>query len=959
MWPFYSRPKIPSNSPSFTFLVPPKTAGKPTFSETFSQSYSSFTAVYFYETQGLTIYLTYSSSLCQYDDVRYLFDFVINDEKPFTTVSSFSLNRPFISIPISSQNLQNSNKFGKKYDIHEKINKNDFILSIKIRSHCLSNVCVCDNIPYVGIMNLGLTCYIAASLQYLASITPFVSLIFRQKPEPNTTSYELQRVFGQMKSSTTPLSITTFVSSFGSNLRDLIFIEQDAHEFITMLFDRLDTELGEEFCKKRKALFGVETMRIIQCTKIDIKSEIIEDSNDIDLPVKGVHNLKRALDKISTKEKMTGNSKWDTGDEKYGKQDAVLYKKYKILPPFLMFHLMRFTYNESNFECEEVKSSFDCPNEIDMSKYVIDNYTHETRYKMMGIVAHRGCLISGHYVAFISPKVDNDRWFQFNDSTVSVSSLNEARATFGGGKSAIMNLFGAHNDFVAYLVGYVRYDFIEENRKNLIAPVEIAPLLSNNFSANILNLTKLSNQSETIHKQADDDVIDLDKTKSFSPKKPILDTIYGKGERIDWNEKDKTIFELIGIPKNSNVKIYINYPKMNSLLGPIDGNKSASDFAFKGFFIQFIVTDGSINEPVFVYIENVLFSVDDTSTLFYKYNNDYLLVFENDFLTNDSPCVPSCSSITLISKNGITLNINEIKLKVMANTSYQSIQVMLAEHLNQRNTQINLKQNLKILPSRVLIYSGNKFLPPNKYKNALLLHKFYSLEYRILVEPATINSMNFNVPLTLFLTDLNHVTTKKEEYWFSKDTLIQSLFQYIPVFFNFPKNTKFLISIQNQGIATTILGPSPTEICHSQFVNINDAQNDFQNVRVDLIRGFFPKKMAEFKEFIKQKKMLTIEVRTENLWNCSRTIGFFDVNKDSTFLDIVNIVKIMDKMENINIKEISVKSENYIFFGLLVQENANVFDSLIKASQQTQANPRSVLNHERPVISIKLNPKSK
>ena len=40
------------------------------------------------------------------------------------------------------------------------------------------------------------------------------------------------------------------------------------------------------------------------------------------------------------------------------------------------------------------------------------------RYHLHAILVHRGTLNAGHYYAFIRPNVDEDRWFEFNDSRV-------------------------------------------------------------------------------------------------------------------------------------------------------------------------------------------------------------------------------------------------------------------------------------------------------------------------------------------------------------------------------------------------------------------------------------------------------------------------------------------------------------------------------------------------------------
>lgn len=64
-------------------------------------------------------------------------------------------------------------------------------------------------------------------------------------------------------------------------------------------------------------------------------------------------------------------------------------------------------------------------NGLDMNKYVLDPHTGESNiYDLYAISNHMGSLYGGHYTAHCKNSLDN-RWYEFNDSSVSKSGENE------------------------------------------------------------------------------------------------------------------------------------------------------------------------------------------------------------------------------------------------------------------------------------------------------------------------------------------------------------------------------------------------------------------------------------------------------------------------------------------------------------------------------------------------------
>ena len=95
------------------------------------------------------------------------------------------------------------------------------------------------------------------------------------------------------------------------------------------------------------------------------------------------------------------------------------------------------------------------------------------RYHLLSILMHRGTTEYGHNFAFIRPNISDNRWFNFNDSTVTeVTKMYALDQGIGGdfshyeylpnvycGKgqpSASLNLKYVENNTNAYMLIYIR-----------------------------------------------------------------------------------------------------------------------------------------------------------------------------------------------------------------------------------------------------------------------------------------------------------------------------------------------------------------------------------------------------------------------------------------------------------------------------------------------------------------------
>ncbi len=103
----------------------------------------------------------------------------------------------------------------------------------------------------------------------------------------------------------------------------------------------------------------------------------------------------------------------------YSKVDTVKRMCFKKLPPVLAIQLKRFDYDWERETPIKFNDYFEFPRELNMEPYTVqglakaegttvteENLTDNdgTRYKLVGIIVHKGQANGGHYYSFIQQK---------------------------------------------------------------------------------------------------------------------------------------------------------------------------------------------------------------------------------------------------------------------------------------------------------------------------------------------------------------------------------------------------------------------------------------------------------------------------------------------------------------------------------------------------------------------------
>ena len=834
-----------------------------------------------------------------------------------------------------------------------------------------------EPVPYVGIYNLGLTCYINSSIQLLNSCSPFTQLLYDQIPEKGTVTFELQKVFSELQSSQKAISIVKLIRAFGSNIYHMIAQEQDAHEFITALLDKIDTDLGKEFVKKREDVCGVIETRVLECPAAHIRNEVDELSNEIQVTVAGFDDLISSLREQTAVEKLTGNNQWDAG-EKYGKQDAKRFIRYKKLPKVLLFHLVRVAYNVKSQRAEEVTNHFDCPEHLDMKEFCLKE-VDKTKYTLVSVIAHRGDPNTGHYIAFAQPKYDGN-WYLFNDSSVSKVTFMEVSKTFGETRNIIQTLLShiGYGNFIAYLVAYIRNDQLKVKEKfatrlstdfgeivtaRLITKSEIDPLevyksgeivtVNDGNSCSIEGI--FNNGNYNFSDDCEDDIISFHlseqnnkKTEETNKTQPETTKEKEKSkqltkkeiEKLEEEEKKKIqkqkeeeerekrrqekLAELKEIKEKKkkqrkldlqDVNYFFSLPGINKLEGPIDKNTKCSDILLQNITVSlFAIPKSANNEPIFLINQN----------------NELEIISKQELANRMKEQPDIYSSEYLLSDHRRVMNVSQLYNGSIVFILPQTVTFSINDKNHEFKSFATYEEIQESLdsksPERVLLLSKNRPLLPSFYPTAYELSLLNNITVSTLPALCSVNSLPLYHRTNISFYDAKH-NVKKTDVW----TPIGSSLREIS------KILKEQYKIQHGEI---VLSSASSSAINS--ILSNNSVLSYDVLRADLVDGQVCQNIKEIMDAFKSHKRVAIEVRHTSgskLNPKSETLGFLMISENMTGNDIAHAFNIK------NASNFIVRSYKDIVF-------SHIFDSKLTMNKLFQKSLAEIIN-DRPTIVIR------
>lgn len=332
---------------------------------------------------------------------------------------------------------------------------------------------------YVGLKNLGATCYFNSTLQQIYMI-PQIRRVILELDHKNLSNeenmlYQLQLTYSFLKesqrSSYNPKSLTQTFKMEGRVLD--IGEQKDVDEFLTHLLDQLEQEIkGTTQSRLLKDTIKLKLANEIICKDCPHKSETNEEAISIILSVKNKKTIYESLNAYVQSDTLEGENAYycERCDRK-----VAAYKRQNIksLPNILLIVLKRFEFNLETLAKVKVNDYCEFPHELDMKDFTQEgqaykeltkeiesgklsqeDLTEEQKkllqkkipkeyysYKLKGITIHKGNVDGGHYYSFIMDRENEDipenkRWFEFNDTIVSPFDPKDIpEEAFGGVES--------------------------------------------------------------------------------------------------------------------------------------------------------------------------------------------------------------------------------------------------------------------------------------------------------------------------------------------------------------------------------------------------------------------------------------------------------------------------------------------------------------------------------------------
>ncbi|KAL0721174.1 hypothetical protein Bca4012_035773 [Brassica carinata] len=317
-----------------------------------------------------------------------------------------------------------------------------------------------------GLTNLGATCYANSILQCLYMNASFREGVFSLEVEvleKYPVLDQIARLFAQLRGSE-----RCFVDSdaFVKTLELDNGVQQDAHEFLTLLLSLLERCLGRSGAAEAKTvvqdLFRGSVSHVTTCEKCGRDSEAsskVEDFYALELNVKGLKNLDESLSDYLSLERLDGENQYFCGSCD-ARVDATRCIRLRTLPPVITFQLKRCVFLPKTTAKKKITSSFSFPRVLDMRSRLVESSENELTYELFAVLIHKGTAVnSGHYVAHIKDE-KTGLWWKFDDEEVSElgthpfsegSSSSTPKSESNGGNTTESEVFSSSD---AYMLIY-------------------------------------------------------------------------------------------------------------------------------------------------------------------------------------------------------------------------------------------------------------------------------------------------------------------------------------------------------------------------------------------------------------------------------------------------------------------------------------------------------------------------
>ncbi|XP_073324473.1 ubiquitin carboxyl-terminal hydrolase 48 isoform X1 [Pagrus major] len=284
-----------------------------------------------------------------------------------------------------------------------------------------------DKNTFVGLTNLGATCYVNTFLQVWFHNLELRRSLYQchnsRAQEHNTESdYEpqsicehLQYLFALLQNSNRKyIDPSGLVKALGLDTGQ----QQDAQEFsklfLSLLEDTLSKQKNTNLQNVIQRQFCGQFSYVTVCNQCGRSSALPSRFYELELNIQGHKNLTECVTEFLKEEKLDGENRYFC-ESCQSKQSATRRIKLHSLPPTLNLQLMRFVFDRQTGHKKKLNTFISFPEQLDMGPFLEDQ---KCVYELSAVLIHRGIsAYSGHYIAHVKDARTGD-WYKFNDEEI-------------------------------------------------------------------------------------------------------------------------------------------------------------------------------------------------------------------------------------------------------------------------------------------------------------------------------------------------------------------------------------------------------------------------------------------------------------------------------------------------------------------------------------------------------------
>lgn len=294
---------------------------------------------------------------------------------------------------------------------------------------------------FVGLKNLGCTCYMNSLLQQLLQLPSFRNGLFQcdLQEAPDQVLCQLQKIAAGLVASDKMFIQARGLCQAYKNWEGLSInpLEQmDVEEFFNGLMDKVETGLRDTARSKlvEEHFKGIYTTQCIGKGGCSHRSERDESFLTLALEIKNKSSILQSLEALTTGEVLEGDNAYacDFCSQKVTASRRICLRS---LPNLLLLTLRRFDFDMDTMTRMKLNSYCEFPLNLNMEPYTVEGVLRKEQggdlderlgvvrapeeyyqYSLRGIIIHLGSAEAGHYYSYI--KTEEQGWVEFNDTAV-------------------------------------------------------------------------------------------------------------------------------------------------------------------------------------------------------------------------------------------------------------------------------------------------------------------------------------------------------------------------------------------------------------------------------------------------------------------------------------------------------------------------------------------------------------